>query len=136
MFHLIPTGQGSFYVQNDIFRLNYAWRVPSWIVSWSCFLDWFGKVSIIARYCFHFSDETCFPVMVWWIDWWCWQQFEFNGIELGPSLLPDVIFLQVSLFDGFWRMKVVTFWLWVLSGVWSGSGKKKIVKKCFFFHEP
>ncbi|PHU25597.1 Nuclear transport factor 2 [Capsicum chinense] len=24
MFHLIPTGQGSFYVQNDIFRLNYA----------------------------------------------------------------------------------------------------------------
>ncbi|KAJ8544997.1 hypothetical protein K7X08_017580 [Anisodus acutangulus] len=24
MFHLIPTPQGSFYVQNDIFRLNYA----------------------------------------------------------------------------------------------------------------
>lgn len=26
MFHLIPTPQGSFYVLNDIFRLNYAWR--------------------------------------------------------------------------------------------------------------
>ena len=26
MFHLIPTPQGSFYVFNDIFRLNYAWR--------------------------------------------------------------------------------------------------------------
>ncbi|KAK1423237.1 hypothetical protein QVD17_18534 [Tagetes erecta] len=24
MFHLLPTPQGSFYVQNDIFRLNYA----------------------------------------------------------------------------------------------------------------
>ncbi|KAI3929610.1 hypothetical protein MKX01_025778 [Papaver californicum] len=24
MFHLMPTPQGSFYVQNDIFRLNYA----------------------------------------------------------------------------------------------------------------
>ncbi|KAK9678197.1 hypothetical protein RND81_11G195000 [Saponaria officinalis] len=24
MFHLMPTAQGSFYVQNDIFRLNYA----------------------------------------------------------------------------------------------------------------
>ncbi|XP_004504406.1 nuclear transport factor 2B-like [Cicer arietinum] len=24
MFHLIPTPQGSYYVQNDIFRLNYA----------------------------------------------------------------------------------------------------------------
>ncbi|KAL2906968.1 Nuclear transport factor 2B [Bienertia sinuspersici] len=24
MFHLVPTPQGSFYVQNDIFRLNYA----------------------------------------------------------------------------------------------------------------
>ncbi|KAL8214710.1 hypothetical protein R6Q57_004159 [Mikania cordata] len=24
MFHLIPTPQGSFYVQNDIFRLNYG----------------------------------------------------------------------------------------------------------------
>ncbi|KAI7745162.1 hypothetical protein M8C21_031608 [Ambrosia artemisiifolia] len=24
MFHLIPTSQGSFYVQNDIFRLNYG----------------------------------------------------------------------------------------------------------------
>ncbi|KAK2438058.1 Nuclear transport factor 2A [Trifolium repens] len=24
MFHLIPTQQGSYYVQNDIFRLNYA----------------------------------------------------------------------------------------------------------------
>ncbi|KAG6523941.1 nuclear transport factor 2B-like [Zingiber officinale] len=24
MFHLIPTSQGSFYVLNDIFRLNYA----------------------------------------------------------------------------------------------------------------
>ncbi len=24
MFHLIPTAQGSFYVFNDIFRLNYA----------------------------------------------------------------------------------------------------------------
>ena len=26
MFHLMPTPQGSFYVLNDIFRLNYAWR--------------------------------------------------------------------------------------------------------------
>lgn len=25
MFHLMPTPQGSFYVLNDIFRLNYAW---------------------------------------------------------------------------------------------------------------
>ncbi|XP_058227223.1 nuclear transport factor 2B-like [Rhododendron vialii] len=24
LFHLMPTPQGSFYVQNDIFRLNYA----------------------------------------------------------------------------------------------------------------
>ncbi|KHN24056.1 Nuclear transport factor 2 [Glycine soja] len=24
MFHLIPTPQGSYYVLNDIFRLNYA----------------------------------------------------------------------------------------------------------------
>ncbi|XP_021887387.1 nuclear transport factor 2 [Carica papaya] len=24
MFHLIPTAQGSFFVQNDIFRLNYG----------------------------------------------------------------------------------------------------------------
>lgn len=32
MFHLMPTPQGSFYVFNDIFRLNYAWRVE--IVSW------------------------------------------------------------------------------------------------------
>ncbi|KAK9750012.1 hypothetical protein RND81_02G166300 [Saponaria officinalis] len=24
MFHLMPTPQGNFYVQNDIFRLNYA----------------------------------------------------------------------------------------------------------------
>ena len=24
MFHLLPTPQGSFYVNNDIFRLNYA----------------------------------------------------------------------------------------------------------------
>uniref|UniRef100_A0A7C9CVH8 NTF2 domain-containing protein n=2 Tax=Opuntia streptacantha TaxID=393608 RepID=A0A7C9CVH8_OPUST len=24
MFHLIPTAQGSFFVQNDIFRLNYC----------------------------------------------------------------------------------------------------------------
>ncbi|CAN4081775.1 unnamed protein product [Withania somnifera] len=24
MFHLMPTAQGSFYVHNDIFRLNYA----------------------------------------------------------------------------------------------------------------
>lgn len=24
MFHLMPTPQGSFYVFNDIFRLNYA----------------------------------------------------------------------------------------------------------------
>ncbi|GAB2259693.1 hypothetical protein Droror1_Dr00010548 [Drosera rotundifolia] len=24
MFHLVPTPQGSFYVQNDIFRLNYG----------------------------------------------------------------------------------------------------------------
>ncbi|KAG8365416.1 hypothetical protein BUALT_Bualt18G0102600 [Buddleja alternifolia] len=24
MFHLIPTGQGSYFVQNDIFRLNYG----------------------------------------------------------------------------------------------------------------
>lgn len=30
MFHLMPTPQGSFYVLNDIFRLNYAWGV-GWI---------------------------------------------------------------------------------------------------------
>ena len=27
MFHLMPTPQGSFYVLNDIFRLNYAWSL-------------------------------------------------------------------------------------------------------------
>ncbi|GMP40347.1 hypothetical protein CsSME_00010824 [Camellia sinensis var. sinensis] len=30
MFHLMPTPQGSFYVLNDIFRLNYACR--RWMV--------------------------------------------------------------------------------------------------------
>lgn len=29
MFHLVPSSQGSYFVQNDIFRLNYGWHHPS-----------------------------------------------------------------------------------------------------------
>jgi hypothetical protein len=34
MFHLLPTPQGSFYIFNDIFRLNYAWKKsPTFLVA-------------------------------------------------------------------------------------------------------
>ena len=38
MFHLMPTPQSSFYVLNDIFRLNYAWSHLYERLSMS--LDW------------------------------------------------------------------------------------------------
>lgn len=45
LFHIVPSHQGSFYLFNDVFRLNYAWNCIGWCRS---------SVSMVAynpKYC-------------------------------------------------------------------------------------
>lgn len=73
MFHLMPTPQGSFYVLNDIFRLNYAWRKEYQSVTHK------GRSSNVARspglnsvwLCFFRSRTFEWELGIFFLGWLC-----------------------------------------------------------------
>jgi len=63
MFHLMPTPQGSFFVLNDIFRLNYAWWASFWsqggleLFRGFWYSVWLFDISFGGRICSKWKSE-------------------------------------------------------------------------------